>query len=607
MSVPHRNQPVPQLPQGLTPERVAASVKQASLYLRPDIPTCVGHCVYIRRSSIELVGVFDLGFSPGYEEEVDFSQRCLLHGMRHVVADDVFVFHRHAGSFGTGQEAMRRRAQNHSIIAQRYPYYDAWVERVARDTTTPLAHALTVARSAIQGMSATIDGRCLGQSLTGTQLVTLGTIAALDAHTNVHLRVLVPDDIGETAKGFLGSRAHIVQLTLAEAKAGTGSTDVVHRPYQVATGGDLDLLKALGQRLVISQLDNIALRNPGYFGDFDQWDDYRRLNAAALVAADQVVFISRHAADDARILGLVPEARINVVAPGTDGGFREPDTVARAPLGAEEMAGKPFVLCLGTDFLHKNRLFAIRLFEALCDVARFEGVLALAGPKVSAGSSGGEEASYMVAREHLSENVVDLGAVDGPGKRWLLERALVVVYPTTYEGFGLTPFEAADAGTPCVFAAHTSLAEVLPESAGVLLPWDPVESARRVAPLLIDGAERDHLVRSIRIAGARFTSRSSAEGLAHVYAKAVRAPPAGQIGPDSKYLNIELSEVRRKLGMIQGDPLDRALVGPDAVLPKELRRPVLAVATRPSLRKGVTILYRGGYLLRRALGRNTSS
>ena len=30
--------------------------------LRPDLPTCIGHCVYIRRSAIELVGEFDLEF-----------------------------------------------------------------------------------------------------------------------------------------------------------------------------------------------------------------------------------------------------------------------------------------------------------------------------------------------------------------------------------------------------------------------------------------------------------------------------------------------------------------------------------------------------------------
>ena len=40
-----------------------------------------------------------------------------------------------------------------------------------------------------------------------------------------------------------------------------------------------------------------------------------------------------------------------------------------------------------------------------------------------------------------------------------------MLYPTVQEGFGLVPFEAARAGVPCLFAAQTSLAEVLPREA----------------------------------------------------------------------------------------------------------------------------------------------
>ena len=92
----------------------------------------------------------------------------------------------------------------------------------------------------------------------------------------------------------------------------------MHRPYQVTTAQEVDVLRTIGRRLVITQLDNIALRNPGYFSDYSQWSAYRRLHYAVLAAADQVVFISRHGADDARELSLVPEERINVVPPAVD-------------------------------------------------------------------------------------------------------------------------------------------------------------------------------------------------------------------------------------------------------------------------------------------------
>jgi GT2 family glycosyltransferase len=84
VSVPHRNRSVPDLSQDLTPEMVSKAIASRSLRLRPDLPTCIGHCVYVRRDALELVGDFDPVFSPGYGEEVDFSERCVVHGLRHV-------------------------------------------------------------------------------------------------------------------------------------------------------------------------------------------------------------------------------------------------------------------------------------------------------------------------------------------------------------------------------------------------------------------------------------------------------------------------------------------------------------------------------------------
>ena len=92
--------PSPPPPPGLSITEADARIARASPRLHPRIPTGIGHCLYIRRSALELVGDFDETFSPGYGEEVDFSQRCLARGLRHVVADDLYVFHRGAGTFG---------------------------------------------------------------------------------------------------------------------------------------------------------------------------------------------------------------------------------------------------------------------------------------------------------------------------------------------------------------------------------------------------------------------------------------------------------------------------------------------------------------------------
>jgi GT2 family glycosyltransferase len=120
LSVPDRDRPSPLPPPGLSITEADARIARASLRLHPRIPTGIGHCIYIRRSALELVGLFDEAFSPGYGEEVDFSQRCAARGLWHVVADDLYVFHHGAGTFGPLRS--ERQLANEAELNRRYPY-----------------------------------------------------------------------------------------------------------------------------------------------------------------------------------------------------------------------------------------------------------------------------------------------------------------------------------------------------------------------------------------------------------------------------------------------------------------------------------------------------
>jgi glycosyltransferase involved in cell wall biosynthesis len=601
VSVPERNHPRAQLPMDLTPDAAAAVIRGQSLRLHPDLPTCVGHCVYVRRSALELVGGLDPAFSPGYEEEVDFSQRCLIRGMRHVLADEVFVYHRHAGSFGSTEEVERLRWDHHVLVSRRYPYYDPWVEEVTGARASPLARALGTATEAMRGLSATIDGRGLASLASGTATTTLELILALDAHADVRLRVLVDDELDGHVNEILLARPHIELLHESRAQAGAVTpTDVVHRPHQVSRPEDIPLLRALGGRLIVTQLDHIALRNPDYFGTYEEWLRYRRITQASLAVADQVVFISQHVAQEGQALGLVDPERVTVIRPSTEPALAPERAAPTPPPAASEIGERPFLLVLGSDFRHKNRPFALALLEALVNDG-WDGMLVLAGIRVSAGSSAGEEAAFLAARPQLARRALEVGAVSEEEKRWLLERCAAVLYPTLSEGFGLIPFEAARAGVPCLFAAHTSLADQLPAELATLVPWSAPESAPRVARVLADAQVRGELISGIRRAGAELTSAAHAEAHVQVYSRAVSAtsPPSAALADASLRLQAELDAARAELSEIYDDPLNRGLAGRHAILPRELRAPVLAVASRPVLRAGAAWLYRVSHALNR--------
>ena len=569
LSVPDRDRPSPTPPPGLSITEADARIARASPRLHPRIPTGIGHCLYIRRSALDLVGDFDETFSPGYGEEVDFSQRCAARGLWHVVADDLYVYHRGAGSFGG--HLSERQLANEDELNRRYPYYAAVVKEAASSESIPLARSLAAARLAISQLSVTVDGSCLGPTLTGTQVLALELIGGLAARDDVRLRVTVPRSIGDTARGMLDALG-VERMWHDEVDEDTEPTDVVHRAYQVSTPLDLVLLGRLGRRVVLTQQDSIAYHNPAYFADHAEFRGYRELTRLGLAFADRVVFSSPHALRDARCEDLVDDSRARLVPLGVDHRVVVSDTQPVAPAGVE---GRPFLLCLGTDFLHKNRLFALRLFAELRERHGFDGRLVFAGPRAARGTSVDEEAAWQNAHPGHAEDVVELGECPEAEKAWLYANTALVLYPTVFEGFGFVPYEAAEAGVPVLWAAQSSMADLLPVELAGIVPWDVAATAEHAAALIADPAEQ---VAAVRAAAEQYTWERTVERLIAVYREAATAPARASSRPTESLSDLAMS-----------------LVGPKGWLTPDDQQALLAVSARPALKRTVFTVLRGGY------------
>jgi glycosyltransferase involved in cell wall biosynthesis len=251
------------------------------------------------------------------------------------------------------------------------------------------------------------------------------------------------------------------------------------------------------------------------------------------------------------------------------------------------------MLCLGTDFRHKNRVFALRVLDELQRRHGWRGRLVLAGQRVARGSSLGDEERLLVEQPALARALVSLGAVSETEKAWLLRRSRLVLYPTVYEGFGLIPFEAADHGAPCLWAAGTSLSEVLPAAEAGIVAWDPASAADRALALMRDESARERQIEAVRRAAANLRWETTADRLVEIYRATCDGPPAPAA----------VSE--RGHGVMQRGFSDDAfrLLGPDGVLPTGVERPLLALATHPQLATPVfgalTAGYRASARLRR--------
>ena len=164
-------------------------------------------------------------------------------------------------------------------------------------------------------------------------------------------------------------------------------------------------------------------------------------------------------------------------------------------------------------------------------------------------------------------------------KAWLYARATAVLYPTVYEGFGLVPFEAAAAGTPCFWAPQSSLPEVLADAPAVIVPWDAEATADRVLPHLEDGSG---LVDAVKAAAAALTWDRAAAELLDAYDEAVRLPAResavlarAEMVTQSAYWGL-----RHDIG-----DTGMALVGPgEPLLPADAQRTLAGLLSRKATR-----------------------
>lgn len=110
------------VPEGYSINSFAALVERASRRLYPELPTCVGFCVLIKRCVLDKVGLFDEeNFGLGYGEENDLSCRAQAAGFKDILDDSSYVYHRGSMSFGGKKDELS--ARNTETLRKLHPQY----------------------------------------------------------------------------------------------------------------------------------------------------------------------------------------------------------------------------------------------------------------------------------------------------------------------------------------------------------------------------------------------------------------------------------------------------------------------------------------------------
>jgi len=96
------------------------------------VPTGVGFCMGVNYDLIQEIGFFvEEEFGRGYGEENDWCQRAIAHGYTNLMVPNLFVYHKHGGSF-SAEDKQRLMKENAIKLLHKHPNYDKDVEAYVR-------------------------------------------------------------------------------------------------------------------------------------------------------------------------------------------------------------------------------------------------------------------------------------------------------------------------------------------------------------------------------------------------------------------------------------------------------------------------------------------
>lgn len=179
----------------------------------------------------------------------------------------------------------------------------------------------------------------------------------------------------------------------------------------------------------------------------------------AIEAADQIIVVSENTRRD--LLKFHPslkEERITVIYNGVSDAF--------FPVAAQSFTQRPYLLFIGSRAYYKNFNFAVQLLQTLPEFDLY-----IVGAALS--KSEGQSLNHKLSGRwkvftHIENQELNL----------LYNQAFALVYPSSYEGFGIPLLEVMKTGTPFVALNRSSIPEVAGD-AGLLVNELDIDAFRQ--------------------------------------------------------------------------------------------------------------------------------
>jgi len=366
-----------------------------------------------------------------------------------------------------------------------------------------------------------INGRFLGQPLTGVQRYATEILAAMDRliqqrhplTEDLAIEIIAPEGGGDAAQD------RFPHIPLRRAGPGSGHLwEQTVLPGQARDAGLLCLCNTaplLHPRTLLCIHDlNTRLFPQSYSLPYRLY--HRHVTPLAARRAAGLVTVSHYSASQIVAFGLAPAGRITVIPNGHEHALR---WTARHSDATRKAAGADTIVVIGSPAPHKNVGMLLALAPRL-DAFGFR--IALVGSldtRVFQGDGAAASASNVLALGRLTDN--QMAALTGS--------SLCLAFPSFTEGFGLPPLEAMALGCPVVASDRASMPEICGDAVLYADPGQPEAWLEAFRALRADPGLRFKLTAMGKARAALFSWTDSALAWLELMAKldgaAAQEPP----------------------------------------------------------------------------------
>ncbi len=267
-------------------------------------------------------------------------------------------------------------------------------------------------------------------------------------------------------------------------------------------------IKKTGIKTIVTIHDLIFLKYPEFYNFFDRII-YNYKAKYACKNADLIIAISEQTKKDIEEYYGINSEKIKVVYQNCNNRFLNPPKHNNSIITNIYGLQKSYIVCVGSIEPRKNQLNIIKAFQNL-SITETDLVIIGRGKKYKT-----EIEKYL--SDNNITNVKVLSNVDNDDLISLYKSALLGVYMSVYEGFGIPIVEALSVGIPVLAAKGSCLEEAGGEGCVYANPNDISEISKNMSTLLSDQNLRQQLIEKGKLHIAKFQDNIIADELMNIY------------------------------------------------------------------------------------------